>query len=120
MTEFRSTIPTGERPLPDPGEARGAFLEAEATALSVRRLLDASRCLFTGNLAMMCCLPITVMTWWTISQSEASRIVGVLALVGVEIGMVVSLVSLGRLRTSAGVPGKGLQRLSAQLCAGAD
>lgn len=67
MSEFAAGLPFDpDIPLPNseagmPMTVEGALREADRAALQARRLLDASRSLLTGNIAMGCCLPPLMM-----------------------------------------------------------
>jgi hypothetical protein len=83
--------------------ARGAFLVAEEAGRRARRLVDASRSIFTGNVAMFCCLPATLMIWWDVVPKDKSRILGALIMIAFAVWAVLSSLWLGRLRSLGGV-----------------
>ncbi len=105
MGEF-TAVP--DRPLPDPRQegpvsAHGSLLRADRAAWRVRRLMDSSRCLLTGNMAFLCCLPATIMSSWSLVEADWARILGALVLFIAEFGIVVSFLRMGRLRAMAGL-----------------
>jgi hypothetical protein len=102
-------IEAQERPLPDPRaeqplSARAAFHNADQAARHARRLLDASRAILTGNIALFCCLPATLMIWWDVApDGNWSRVVGALVMVAFVVWVVVSAIWLGRWRSLDGI-----------------
>ena len=109
MTDLAATSTAQDRPLPDPRaeqplSARDVLQDADHAARHARRLLDASRSILTGNLAMGFCLPATLMVWWEVDpEVDRSRVLGALLMIGFAVWVLVSIRWMVRLRSSGGV-----------------
>jgi hypothetical protein len=109
VTELFASSAAQDRPLPDPRveqmlSAHGALRDADQAALRTRRLLDASRSMLTGNMAMGFCLPATLMVWWEVARDgDRSRVLGALVMIGFAAWVLLSLRWLVGLRSSGGV-----------------
>jgi hypothetical protein len=109
MTESSASSEVADRPLPDPRaepplSARGVLQEADRAAWQARRLLDASRGILMGNIAMGICLIATHLLWWEVARDgDGSRVVGALVMIGFAVWMVVSIRWMVRLRSSGEV-----------------
>lgn len=109
MTESSASSAAQDRPLPDPRaeqplSACGVLQEADQAALHARRLLDASRGILTGNIALGICLPATVMLWWEVARDgDGSRVLGAFVIIGFAVWMLVSIRWMVQLRSSGGV-----------------
>ncbi len=109
MTDSFAAPAVQDSPLPDPRaepplSAYGALGIADEAARHARRLLDASRSILTGNIAMGLCLPATLMVWWQFDRhGDRSRILGALIMIGFALWVLVSLQWMVWLRSSGGV-----------------
>ena len=109
MTDLAASSTAQDRPLPDPRDeqplsARDALQDADQAAKQTRRLVDASRSIVTGNLAMGSCLPATLMVWWEVDRDvDRSRVLGALVMIGFAVWVLVSFRWMIRLRSSGGV-----------------
>jgi hypothetical protein len=96
-----------DRPIPDPRAerpltAQSALRDADRAARQARRLLEASRGILSGNIALISCLPATLMAWWQ-AGGDRNRLLGALVMIGSAAWVAVSLRWMVRLRSSGGV-----------------
>ena len=109
MTQSFASPAAQDRPLPDPRaeqpiSACGVLQIADQAARHARRLLDASRSILTGNIAMGFCLPATMMVWWQFDRDvDRSRILGALIMIGFALWVLVSIRWMVWFRSSGGV-----------------
>jgi len=117
MNEPSASPAAQERPIPDPRAerpltAQSALHDADRAARQTRRLLEASRGILTGNIALISCLPATLMAWWQ-AGGDRNRFLGALVMIGFAAWVAVSLRWMVRLRSSGGV--RVVDRIEANL-----
>ncbi|HEV3162557.1 MAG TPA: hypothetical protein VGZ22_00855 [Isosphaeraceae bacterium] len=84
--------------------AREALQDADQAARQARRLVDASRGIITGNIAMAFCLPPMLMVLWEAApHADGSRILGALLSLAFLAWVVMSIRMFPRLRSAGAV-----------------
>jgi hypothetical protein len=117
MIESSAGSAAQDRPIPDPRDeppftAQSALRDADRAARQARRLLEASRGILSGNMALIACLPATLMFWWQVG-GDRTRVAGALVMIGFAAWVAVSLRWIVRLRSSGGV--KVVDRIEANM-----